>query len=158
MVKLLQGGAAWLTVLGSLVGATVIGASQAQAETTRLKVEIDGLRSQQGQVCFSIFANSQGFPTKTAQAVRNQCVKITNRPFQVEFQNLKPGSYAIAVLHDADGNSQANRNALGIPTEGFGFSKNPAIRLGAPSFSETAFQVSGTTTKIQIRLNYLLGG
>lgn len=153
MARSVQIGAVLLTILSSLMSA-----SHATAESTKLKVEVDGLRSQRGNICYSIFASNRGFPTETTNAVRNQCVKITNRSFEVEIQNLKPGNYAIAVLHDANGDKQANRNGLGIPTEGFGFSKNPAIRLGAPSFSETAFRVAGASTKVQIQLKYLLGG
>jgi uncharacterized protein (DUF2141 family) len=133
-------------------------AAQAQASSSNLDVEIDGLRNQRGQVCLSLFASSQGFPGESANAVDKQCVKITNTPLEVKFQNLRPGNYAVVVLHDINGDNKANRNLFGIPKEGFGFSRNPTIRFSAPKFSETAFTVAGPSTKIQIQLKYLLGG
>ena len=53
---------------------------------------------------------------------------------RVTFKSLSPGNYAIAVLHDENNDRQANRNFLGLPTEGFGFSRNPAIGVSAPGF------------------------
>ncbi|GAA6620321.1 hypothetical protein NUACC26_061370 [Scytonema sp. NUACC26] len=78
-------------------------------------------------------------------------------PLTVTFKNLQPGSYAVAVLHDTNSDKKANRNGLGIPLEGFGFSENPVIRTGPPKFND-AVLVAGSTTNIQIQLNYLLGG
>jgi uncharacterized protein (DUF2141 family) len=122
------------------------------AAASRLTVNINGLNSRQGQVCLNLFANGDGFPTQGA--TKQQCVALSDRPVQVSFSNLAPGKYAVAVLHDANGDGQANQNFLGIPTEGFGFSGNPTIRIGPPSFSETAVNVSGSAT-IQIQMRYL---
>ena len=61
------------------------------------------------------------------------------------------------MLHDANGDNQMNRNALGVPTEGFGFSRNPSILKGVPTFNDAAVAVQGAT-QTQIQLVYLLGG
>ncbi|MBD2326488.1 DUF2141 domain-containing protein [Alkalinema sp. FACHB-956] len=131
--------------------------SSVQAKSD-LVVEIDGLKNQKGQVCLSLFSSSKGFPSNGTQAVRSQCVKITSDAPQITFSNLRAGSYAVAVLHDANSDNQLNRNALGIPTEGFGFSRNPAIRAGAPKFSEAAVVVAGPNTSLQVQMKYLFGG
>lgn len=122
-----------------------------------LTAEITGLRNRNGQLCFSVFSKSQGFPTKGNQAVQNKCVKITSAPLKVAFKSLSPGNYAIAVLHDENNDRQANRNFLGVPTEGFGFSRNPAIVAGPPKFVDSAVAVAGQNTTTQIQLRYLLG-
>ncbi len=123
-----------------------------------LTIAVDGLQSRQGQVCVSLFAGSQGFPDKSDRAVRAQCVPIGQGRTSVIFENLALGNYAIAVFHDRNGNGKLDRNFLGIPTEGFGFSRNPTIRTGAPQFSEVAVFVAGTETTAEIQLQYLLGG
>ena len=97
------------------------------------------------------------FPTNGDNAVQNKCVKITNAPMRVTFKLLSPGNYAIAVLHDENNDRQANRNFLGLPTEGFGFSRNPAIGVSAPKFADAAVSVAGENTTTQIQLRYLLG-
>ena len=129
--------------------------SLAQVESmSQLGVEVKGLRNQDGQVCLSLFASSQGFPSDGDQAVQNQCVSANSSAPIVTFDNVQPGSYAIAVLHDANSDRTINRNVLGIPNEGFGFSGNPVIRTGPPTFGDALVFVAGDQTNIQIDLNY----
>jgi uncharacterized protein (DUF2141 family) len=45
---------------------------------------------------------------------------------------------------------------LGIPREGFGFSRNPVVRFGAPRFNNVSMQLGPGYTRIRIRLQYLL--
>ncbi|MEH2266165.1 DUF2141 domain-containing protein [Nostoc sp.] len=120
----------------------------------KLTVEIDGLKNKQGQVCASIFASSEGFPSDRNRGLQKQCIKINDTPLPITFENLKAGSYAVAVFHDQNNDRILNTNVFGIPKEGFGFSRNPEIRTGAPKFSEAAFLVAGPETNIQIRLRY----
>ncbi len=100
----------------------------------------------------------KGFPSNGAEAVQNRCVAITAMPLFFTFENLQPGSYAVAILHDANSDDKVNRNFIGIPLEGFGFSRNPIIRTGPPKFNDAVVLVAGPSTNIQIQLNYLLGG
>ncbi|MFN6519060.1 MAG: DUF2141 domain-containing protein [Nostoc sp. CreGUA01] len=120
----------------------------------KLTVEIDGLKNQEGQVCASIFANSQGFPNQRDRILQKQCIKITDTPLLVTFENLKAGNYAVAVMHDQNNDGTLNRNIFGMPTEGFGFSSNPEVRTSAPKFSEAAFFLAGPNTNIQVQLKY----
>jgi uncharacterized protein (DUF2141 family) len=119
-----------------------------------LNIRVDGLKNQKGQICLSIFSSSQGFPSNSKRALKAQCFKVTETPQIVTFPNLKAGNYAVAIFHDANGDNNLNSNALGIPTEGFGFSQNPRIRTGAPKFGDSAVLVAGSSTDIQIQLQY----
>jgi uncharacterized protein (DUF2141 family) len=127
----------------------------AQAASGTLTVEIDRLRNRKGKVCLSVFNSSRGFPGTGGNAIQSQCVKVSDSAVKVTFRGLKSGSYAVAVLHDENADGQANRNGLGIPTEGFGFSRNPALRAGPPKFADAAFLAAGASTAIQIQMTYL---
>lgn len=129
--------------------------SAASGLNGNLSVEIDGLKSKQGEVCFTIFSRSKGFPSNQNNAVQKQCTKIQDIPLTVTFQNLKAGSYAVAVYHDKNGDRTLNTNILGIPIEAFGFSRNPEVKTSAPKFSDAAFVVAGANTNIKIELKYL---
>ncbi|WP_066384435.1 MULTISPECIES: DUF2141 domain-containing protein [unclassified Anabaena] len=120
----------------------------------QLMVNIDGLKNQQGQVCVNLFASSQGFPGDRQRVFQKQCAKISETPLQVSFNNLPAGSYAVAVIHDQNGDRTLNRNSLGMPTEGVGFSRNPVVRTQAPKFSETVVLVAGPNTNINIQMKY----
>jgi uncharacterized protein (DUF2141 family) len=124
------------------------------ASANDLKVSIAGLKNQRGQICLSVFANGQGFPNNGNAAIRAQCTKASNP--SITFKNLKPGNYAIAIVHDANSNNRLDTNPLGIPTEGFGFSRDPQILTGPPKFGDSAFNVQGST-QIRINLRYLFG-
>lgn len=119
-----------------------------------LSIRVDGLKNQKGQICFSIFSSSQGFPSNSKRALKSECLQVKEIPQTLTFSNLKAGNYAVAVFHDANGDGRLNTNALGIPTEGFGFSQNPRILTGAPKFGDSSVLVAGSSTDIEIQLQY----
>ncbi|MEA5581738.1 DUF2141 domain-containing protein [Nodularia harveyana UHCC-0300] len=121
----------------------------------KLTVEIDGFPNKKGQACVSIFANSQGFPSKSDRVIKKQCTQITDTFLTVTFHNLQAGSYAVAVIHDQNQDQILNRNNLGMPIEGFGFSRNPQVRTSPPKFKDAAFVLAGPNTVIPIQLKYL---
>ena len=125
-------------------------------ENSNLSIKIDGIKSQKGQVCFSLFSSSQGFPANEKKALKSQCVQVVDKSVKASFSQLKPGSYAVAAIHDANADGTLNSNVIGIPKEGFGFSRNPKILTGPPKFGESAVFVAGPNTSIDIHLQYLL--
>ncbi|MDH3210362.1 MAG: DUF2141 domain-containing protein [Burkholderiaceae bacterium] len=69
----------------------------------------------------------------------------------LQLDKLKPGTYAVSVYYDQDGNGKLNTGLFGIPTELVGFSNNAEGLFGPPSFEKAAFSVS-TTQTIEITL------
>lgn len=66
-----------------------------------------------------------------------------------------PGPYAIAFYHDADDDGEMDRGVFGVPTEGYGFSRNVGGGLSAPSFREAAIEVGvGTAVRSVVRVRY----
>jgi uncharacterized protein (DUF2141 family) len=74
---------------------------------------------------------------------------------RVRIDGLAPGSYAAAIIHDENGNKKLD-TMLGIPREGFGFSRNPAIRFGPPRFDSARFPLDGASKPQQVKMKYLL--
>jgi uncharacterized protein (DUF2141 family) len=124
------------------------------ASTGSLSVHLSGFKSTQGNVCLQVFNSSRGFPGDQSKALAGRCVKVSGQAMNVSFGQLPTGTYAVAVLHDINGDRQMNRNGLGIPTEGYGFSRNPVIRTGPPRFGDSAVLVAGPNTKIDIQVRY----
>jgi uncharacterized protein (DUF2141 family) len=135
---------------GLAIAATLATATSAKADT--VSVTVQGLKNQSGQVCLSLFANGQGFPSSGQNALLAQCAAATGSSVTIPLRNLASGNYAIALFHDANSNGKLDMNAFGIPTEGFGFSRNPSILGGIPQFRDAAFSVNGNTS-IVIQLN-----
>jgi uncharacterized protein (DUF2141 family) len=122
-----------------------------------LSINVSGLKSTRGQLCLSLYNKPESFPTRPDQSLQSQCVKITQNPMRVSFKNLTSGYYAIAVLHDINADGKADRNFMGLPMEGFGFSQNPLVSTTAPKFSQAAVKVDGPSTNISIQMRYLPG-
>jgi uncharacterized protein (DUF2141 family) len=155
MIKGFRANVLLLSVFGSIVIATDSEADVTKNLTSSLIVEVGGFNNQAGQVCASLFTNSQGFPNNRKNVVQRQCTKITSIPIALTFTNLKAGSYAVAVIHDLNGDSTLNRNDLGMPIEGYGFSRNPETQTGPPKYNDSAILVAGSNTNVQIQLKYL---
>lgn len=122
-----------------------------------LTIEAAELNNQKGEVCFKLFSGSQGFPYSNKNAVKRQCVKVTDNSLTIALKNLSSSSYAASIFHDLNGDRQLNRNSLGMPTEGYGFSNNPVVRDGPPDYGECVFLVAGSNTNIKIRMKYSVG-
>ena len=73
----------------------------------------------------------------------------------IRLNGLAEGNYALSVIHDENGNGRLDRS-LGIPREGFGFSRNPRIRMGPPSFDEVRFALAAAGARQIVRMKYLL--
>jgi uncharacterized protein (DUF2141 family) len=143
------------TLLLCMLGELLMSTMTIAASNSRLVVAVNGLKNQKGVVCFSLFASEQGFPNRSDQAIASSCIPAQEASISTTFDQLAPGRYAVAVIHDANADGKLNTGFLGIPKEGFGFSRNPRIGTGAPSFNSSAVLVSGQNTQIQIDLKYL---
>jgi uncharacterized protein (DUF2141 family) len=65
-----------------------------------------------------------------------------------------PGVYGFGVYHDADGDRGFDRTGIGLPAEAWGFSNNPAVIFGLPSFSSVRIRVARNNMWTNIRLKY----
>ena len=122
--------------------------------TPSVEVSVSGLRNTKGQLLVCLTANPKAFPdcSKDKASVR-MAVKAANAG---HFKVAAPadGTYAIAVVHDENSNNKMDM-ALFMPKEGFGFSCNPTIGMGAPKFKSASFAVTGDTRQT-IKMKYML--
>ncbi len=132
----------------------LVGLLPGAALTTTLDVTIDNLRSDRGELRLCLTADPKNFPgcIDDARAVTRSVPATMHK---VHFDDLPYGSYAVAVIHDANGNNKLD-TLLGIPREGFGFSRNPIIRFGPPRFSSARFDIGAAPDQQEIKMRYLL--
>jgi len=132
-------------------------ASARADSNTNLTIDVAGIKNQSGKICATLFSESKGFPSDSKQALQSECIEVKETLQKLIFKNLKPGNYAVALIHDANGDGILNSNSFRMPTEGFGFSKNPLVLTGPPKFNDAVVKVEGANTDIQIKLQYLFG-
>lgn len=123
-----------------------------------LVVRVSGLRNNQGQVGCLAFAAEDGWPSARPNAVGQALAVIQpaapDAIAECRFEDLPAGVYAVAIMHDENGNTQLDTNLLGIPTEGYGFSNDARGVLGPPSFSAAAFSYDGGSQRVGIQARY----
>ncbi len=118
-------------------------------------LSVEGLRSQKGVVRICLTRNPAHFPDCNADPKAVSRTLPAAQAKRLSFADLAPGSYALALFHDENRNSRLDTFAA-IPREGFGFSRNPKIRFGAPSFNQVAFPVTSAPVQVTVRMQYFL--
>jgi uncharacterized protein (DUF2141 family) len=124
------------------------------AASDSITVPIAGLRNDQGQIACELFASADGFPAKHEKAVASQFVKIASKSAACFFDNVKPGLYAIAAMHDENGNGKLDKNFIGIPTEGVGASRDARGSMGPPKWDDAVFQFAGGAVRVPVTIRY----
>lgn len=121
--------------------------------TGTLDVRVSDLRSTKGVIRLCLTADPKNFPGCTDD--RNAVTRTfpAGAP-GVRIAGLGRGDYAVSVIHDENNNAKLDTFA-GIPREGFGFSRNPPIRFGAPRFAAARFTVTSDANQQQIRMRYI---
>jgi uncharacterized protein (DUF2141 family) len=143
--------AAW----AALAIAAVSGPSWAQAAADALVVDVRGLHSSRGQVLCFLYASAAGFPGDPVRALAKTSAPIAESTASCRFAGVAPGAYAVAVVHDENGDGRLDRNMLGMPTEGVGASNNPASHFGPPKFDQARFNYRGGGARLSVQIRYL---
>jgi uncharacterized protein (DUF2141 family) len=106
---------------------------------TKLQVTVTNIKGHKGDIIVGIFDSDENFLKKP---IDGKLAKPSGDSITVIFENLKPGKYAVSVLHDANKNKDLDKNKLGIPKEGFGFSNNVLGAMGPPSFERAQIDLA----------------
>ena len=124
------------------------------AHPATLDIIVNGARSQQGVIQLVLCPDHSGFPECADRAMRSASLPISKGSASAHLTDIPAGTYAVGVFHDTNANGKLD-TFLGIPREGFGFSRNPPLRPRAPRFEEAAVPVV-EHAKMQISLRYIL--
>lgn len=127
----------------------------ANPQCTGIHVKILDIRNSKGTIACALFSAPDGFPTEYLKSATNiMVIKVKKAQARCDFEDIPHGTYALAVIHDENMNGKLDTNALGIPKEGYGFSKDAKGAIGAPSFSAASFPYDGKDLELTITLHY----
>lgn len=125
------------------------------ASPARLEVGVQGLRSAKGLIRLCLTTDPARYPDCTGDPAARTLTVPARRAALIGFANLPSGDYAIALIHDENGNGRLDTLA-GIPREGVGFSRNPPLMFGAPRFAAAKFALATGDSVQQVRVKYIL--
>ncbi|WBM73460.1 DUF2141 domain-containing protein [Saprospira grandis] len=118
----------------------------------QLIIQLESAKKVEGQIYYALYNSAQSFQ-KEPLAFRKAALPLKKLPLSISLAPLPPGQYALAFFQDLNGNGRLDLNFFGIPTEPYGFSNDPKILAGPPSFKAASFSLGPKENKsIRIRL------
>lgn len=116
-----------------------------------LTVEVELNRPDAGGVLRVVLCGNEA-SYDSEQECTPRSVAANSAVVSLTFADVAPGTYALKVFHDVDGDGQLDTNMIGIPTEPYGFSNDAMGTFGPPSFEQAGFQVGKAGGKVRLRL------
>lgn len=127
-------------------------ASKTHSQTYRHTIIFANLNKKKGKLYIGWYTNAGDF-LKEDKAVLKRIVDVSGKEsVPVVFEDLSPGTYAVAVFFDVNDNGKMDKNFLGIPKEKYGFSKNIYPLMRAATFKESSFLIPDKEQVSTIRL------
>lgn len=121
----------------------------------KIVVRVTALRNNSGSVRCALYNDADGFPTSQKHVIARSRAVPADKAATCTFAKPASGKkYAVVIHHDENDDGQFQRNALGMPLEGYGFSNNVRPVVSAPSFADCAFSYAGGKHSIQIKMLY----
>lgn len=112
------------------------------ANVSDLNLVIKGVDDIKGSMYIAVFDNAESFPDFGKQLVQ-KVLPVDAKTLNYTFKDLPHNDYAVAIFHDINNNGLLDKNALGIPVEPYGFSRNARARFSAPPFNDAKIELKG---------------
>lgn len=128
----------------------------APVQAGEVVITVTDLRSDKGVVRACMTTREDIFPKCIKDPQSHRVVVPAGERIEIRFTGVKPGRYAIALLHDENNNGKADRAMGMMPKEGYGFSRDAPVRMAPPKFSDAVFDQGESTQRLTIRMRYFL--
>lgn len=116
-----------------------------------IDIDVVNTKNLIGKLYIGLYASENAFAI-VEKAYKSEAINIAES-IKCTFKNIPDGIYAIALFHDENQNGKLDKNILGIPKEGFGFSNNPKATFSEPTFDEAKF-VLKNSKNLRIEVQY----
>ncbi len=120
-----------------------------------LTIEFDNIRNDQGFLIVTVYP-SEDIWLDDIDELEHVFPKehIVDSKMSVTIDEMSSGIYGVAMMDDEDGDGEMKYNFIGMPREGYGFSRNFKVKLSKPDFEDCILQFKNDTT-IRITVQYM---
>jgi uncharacterized protein (DUF2141 family) len=136
-----------------IMGSAAIAAPASAGEVV---ITVTDLRSTKGVVRACMTKRADIFPKCIKDPEAHRLVVPAADNLELRFTGVKPGNYAVALLHDENNNGKADRAAGMMPKEGYGFSRDAPVRMAPPKFRDAVFEQGEGAQRMTIKMRYFL--
>ncbi|MCZ8368829.1 MAG: DUF2141 domain-containing protein [Porphyrobacter sp.] len=141
-------------LLALAAAAATLAAAPAQAG--EVVITVTDLRSTKGVVRACMTTRADIFPKCIKDPTAFRTVVSASGKVEIRFTGVKPGNYAIALLHDENDNGKADRAMGMMPKEGYGFSRDAPVNMAPPKFKDAVMAVGEGSSRVTIKMRYFL--
>lgn len=119
-----------------------------------LEISIYDLRNNNGEIVLNFYTNAESFEKEEPAFVKAYPKKgINGNNFNITIENIKPDTYAIALIDDENNNEKIDKRLL-VPTEGFAFSNFTFEKKRKPAFDSFSFKHKSNVTLVEFEVYY----
>lgn len=129
----------------------VVGLVAAPASAATVEVTVDGIEPLSSSLYVAL---CQGGLTE-AECRTGRDAPVSGTTQRMVFQDVAPGTYAVAAFQDENGNGRLDRTGLGLPTEPYGFS-GASERAARPDFARARITIREPGLAVRVRLTRAL--
>ncbi|MBN8615305.1 MAG: DUF2141 domain-containing protein [Deltaproteobacteria bacterium] len=145
------------TFVSGILGLTLsiadgAGAARASETDGEIVVSVSELRNASGVVRIALYAREGEWLSR--ETVSDCVAQVHGEHARCSLGVHAPGTYAIAVLHDEDADGDMDRDFIGLPQEGYGFSSGARPGFGPPSFGDASFEHGASRSDVPVRARY----
>ena len=119
-------------------------------------ITVTNLRSSKGVVRACMTTRENIFPKCIKDPSAHRTVVPAGERIEIRFTGVKPGNYAIALLHDENDNGKADRAMGMMPKEGYGFSRDAPVKMAPPKFTDAVLAIGEGMQRVTIKMGYFL--
>lgn len=133
----------------SIASAATIASSPAQAQTPAsgcARIEVQNVRPEQGMLMIAAYADAATFNKSPVVALQMRAGAAT---MSFPLCGLSGATVALMLFQDLNGNGKLDANVLGIPSEPWGASGQPAA-MSPPTWSTTSVPLDSTTIVVKL--------
>ena len=127
-------------ILGTLLFSSLFSLN---ATAHELVLQVDQITKTKGVMMIALYNSADNYKSDK-NVFSGQKIAVTKDTLVVNFGDVPAGDYAIKLYQDENENGVIDKNTIGMPTEGYGFSNNGGT-MGQPSFDEAKFSVTDKT-------------
>lgn len=138
------------------LGAMAALGGAAPALAGEVVITVTDLRSSKGVVRACLSKREDVFPKCNKDPAALRVVVPAAEKVVIRFTAVKPGDYAVALLHDENNNGKADRSLGMMPKEGYGFSRDAPVKMAPPKFRDAVFSQGEGTTRLTVKMRYFL--
>ncbi len=125
------------------------------ARAQHVKLKVTEVKSTKGKIVIILFKDHETFEEERGfRRIAFSKDSLTNGAIDLYF-TIEPGIYGITLLDDEDSNGVMNKNFIGIPKEGFGFSNYYLTKMRLPHFDEFKIKINAGENTVLVRVKYI---